>query len=197
MLPAYTGQYPLFDALRKNFCVASGDFGGDTWGNKSAMNDVLAVKGWMQTMGARPGKVALVGISMGTLTSLNFAHMYPEQVACVVDILPAINLADFANNNRSGYSAESNAVYPGGYSDAVYGSIFNPYYYASSLTIPVKLFYSTADTVALPTYVTGFAANCPTASATVVSSTLNHSEAAVGAAPLNSILSFISKHVNQ
>lgn len=196
----YVGQYPLLNALASQYAVASGDFGGDAWGNSTAVSNMGSMKTWLQsTMGAKSGKVALVGISMGTLTALNYAKANPSQVACVVCILPAVNLNDFATNNRAGYGASALAAYGGSYSDATNGATSNPFYYAASFpSIPVQLYYSTADTVALPTYVTGFMSNCPSATGTAVSTTLNHSEAAVAAAPLygtGGVLPFIASHL--
>lgn len=181
-----TGQYPLFNALASQYAVGSGDFDDDAWGNATSLSNVNSLITWMQsTMGVQSGKVALVGISMGALTALNFAKANPSKVACVVGIIPALDLNDFATNNRAGYGASALAAYGGSYSDASDGATYNPYYYAASFPdVPVHLYYSTADTTALPAYVTGFAAACPSATATVISTTLNHSEAAVAAAPL-------------
>jgi pimeloyl-ACP methyl ester carboxylesterase len=194
---ANTGQYPLFNALANQFAVASGDFSNDAWGNSTSVGNVGTTKTWMQSaMGAQSGKVGLVGVSMGALTALNYAKANPSSVACVVCVLPAIDLNDFATNNTGGYGASANAAYGGTYSDGTYGSSSNPYYYAASFpSIPVHLYYSTADTVSLPTWVTGFISNCASATGTVISTTLNHSEAAVAAAPLygtNGIVPFIA-----
>jgi hypothetical protein len=195
---SFTGQYPLFNALASQFAVAAGDFSSNAWGNPTAVGNVGSVQTWMQsTMGAASGKIALVGVSMGCDTALNYAKANPSNVACVVCVLPAINVNDFAANNTGGYASSVNTAYGGTYSDSTNGPTSNPYHYAASFptSIPVHLYYSTADTVALPTYVTTFISNCASATGTVVSTTLNHSEAAVAAAPLygaNGIIPFIA-----
>lgn len=195
---ALVGQYPLFNALRERFCVASGDFGATAWGNPAALGNVDSMKTWMQsTMGVKTGKVALVGISMGTLTALNYAKANPSKVACVVSVLPAVNLNDFYSNNRGGYAASVTAAYGGSYNDTTQGPTSNPYNYAASFpgTIPVQLYYSTADSIALPSYVTSFASAAASASAISVSTTLDHSEAAIAQASINSITAFIAAHL--
>lgn len=192
------GQYPLYNALREKFCLTSGDFGGNSWGNPSAVGNVDSMKTWMQsTMGVKSGKVALVGISMGTLTALNYAKANPSKVACVVSVLPAVNLNDFYSNNRGGFAASVTSAYGGSYNDSTQGPTSNPYNYAASFpgTIPVQLYYSTADTIALPSYVTSFASAAASASAIQVSTTLDHSEAAIAQASINSITAFIAAHL--
>lgn len=197
--PNLAGQYPLLNALSSQFCVGIGDFSGNAWGNSTAQSNVSSMITWMQSMGAKTGKVALVGVSMGTTTALNYAKANPSKVACVVSILPAVNVNDFAANNRDGLASTVNAAYGGTYNDSTMGATYNPYVYASTFpSVPVALYYSTADSVALPTYVTSFLSACPTAIGKAVSTTLDHSEAAVAAAPIygaGGIVPFIANYL--
>lgn len=184
------GAYPIYDAMRQLWCVGMGDFGFDSWGNDTAIADVLAFQTWMQsTMVAKPGKVALLGASMGVVTALNYAYAHPENVACVALFNPAVSPPSYPNA-----TVPLNAAYGGTYDDAVDGPTHNPMRYAADFppSIPVQLWYSTADTVAFPQFVEQFADTCPSATATVCSTTLDHGELAIAAVPVGDVLAFIS-----
>jgi dienelactone hydrolase len=187
----YSIGVPLFNHLREQFAYAEGDFSNDAWGNDTAIANVETMRSWMQSsMGAKSGKVALVGISMGGLTALNYAMAHPENVACVVGLIPAVNLQALLSNPAGTDSI--NAAYGGTYDDSRDGPMHNPVVYASDFpNVPVHLYYSTADTGVLPQYAEQFIANCPTAQGTAVSTTLDHSNAAVAAADMNDIVKFI------
>lgn len=193
--PQYVGEFGIYERLRRQYCVGVGDFSGTTGnlvsvGNDASLADVETMRLWMQTtMGAKPGKIALTGASMGIVTALNYALAHPDNVSCIVGVIPAVGmLSDPAANLVNA----RNVAYGGTYDEATMGPTHNPLTYAPDFPdIPVHLWYSTADTQALPQYVEQFASTCPSATATIVSTTLDHTQAAIAAAPILDIEAFI------
>ncbi len=132
----------------------AGDYGGPAnWGASNAMVRMTAAYNYLQTQpNVKPGKVVLMGGSMGALCCLNWAAANPDKVACVVGIIPVINLNDIVVNNRGGYGAEASAAY-GTWSESTYGATYNPKTMAGLGKyngLPILLFYGTTDTLCIP-----------------------------------------------
>jgi len=119
--------YKFIDALvESGYAVLSLDFGGNTWGNVTAMSRMDAAFTYLTTtMGASSAKVGIVGQSMGHLTAMNWAAQNRSKVAYVVSSMGVANLANIYGN--SAYTAQINIAYSGAYSDATYGATYNPY----------------------------------------------------------------------
>lgn len=190
-----TGQFALTNALGEAFSLAITDTGGTAaWGNNTSIAAVGQVKTWLQgTWGAKAGKVALVGVSMGAVTALNYARANPTLVSCVVVCIPVIDLNDIVVNNRGSLAASVNTAYGGTYNDGTDGPTHSPAQYAASFTVPTLGYYSSDDTTAIASAVTTFDTACAAATFNSVGA-LGHSEAAVAAAPTSAILDFIWAH---
>lgn len=191
--PNFHAEYAIFDALRQKYCVGMGDFEFTVWGNDQTIADVDATRTAMIAQGAKNGKFAIGGTSMGATVALNYALAHPANVACVFVFIPAVD----ARSNPA-FAGTLNAGFPPTFNDAVNGPTHIPVEYAASFptSIPVHLWYSTADTVAYPSAVQAFAAACPSATATIVSTTEDHDQAAIADAPLADVLAFIASHLS-
>lgn len=192
----YSNGLPLFNSIRENFTYGEGDFSGNSMGNDTAIGNVDDFRTWMQTMGAKSGKVAMFGTSMGAITSLNYAYAHPENVSCVAAIIPAVDLNYFANNPAS--SALVNAAYGDAYDDDTDGLTHNPAKYAADFPtdIPVHLWYSTGDNTVPYAQVEEFIENCPSAVGTIHSTTLDHGLASVAAVKIPDVLNFFATKAN-
>lgn len=190
--PASIGEYPIFDALRQKYCVGVGDNEFTSWGNDATLADVLATYTWMQTMGSKPGKIAIGGASMGVTVAMNFALAHPDKVSCVFGFIPAVNPP-----SNPAFTASLNTSFPPTYNDAINGPTHNPTNYAANFpNIPVHLWYSLGDTVAYPQYVAQFAATCPSASATICSTTGDHNQATIATVPIGDVMAFVSANLS-
>jgi predicted esterase len=140
----------------------SADAGGpQTWGNQAAIDGAQRSYTRLQIMrGVKPGKVFLIGASMGGLTALNWAAANPDKIAGIVLIIPVINLNDIKVNNRGGYASLVNAAYGGNYDQATQGATKNPQTMAAAgkySGIPILLYYGLTDTTCVPAEATTFA----------------------------------------
>ena len=98
--------------------------------------------------GTKPGKVALIGASMGGLSAMNWAAANPTKVACIVMTIPVINVTDIKGNDRLGYGAYINSAYGGSWTEGQYGANHNPQTMASAGKlngIPMLIFYGLSD----------------------------------------------------
>lgn len=139
------------------FSGTSGDNGGpNTWGNFTSLQRLDAQYGAIQAMpGIKKGKIALISGSMGGLISMNWAASNKAKVSCIVSVIPVCNINDIAVNNRAGYGPTIQAAYPGGWSEATYGSGYNPFTMSKLgklAGIPMLFFYGQTDTLCLPTW---------------------------------------------
>lgn len=196
--PNFHGEYAIFDALRQQYCVGMGDFEFTMWGNDATLADVLAFQTMMQSPAtmARPqakaGKFAIGGSSMGAAVALNYALAHPANIACVFAFIPAVD----ARSNPA-FASTLDAAFPPTFNDTTEGPTHIPVEYAASFpNIPVHLWYSTADTVAYPSAVEAFAAACPTATATICSTTEGHDQAAIADAPIADVMAFIAANLS-
>jgi len=158
--PEYVGV--LGGLADLGYPILSGDWGGATaCGNDTALARVTAGKAYLQgTMGAKAGKIILIGTSMGGLTAMAWAAANPALVSCLVGMLPVCDLTDVHTNNRSGLAAVVNAAYGGTYSEATYGATHNPLTMAVAgklSALKMRLFYGSTDSIALPAKATALA----------------------------------------
>lgn len=134
---------------------------GNLWANDKAYGFIDAMRIYMQStaVGAKSGKVILVGLSQGALNVLAYAGRYPANVAAVQAYLPNTSLAGTAAT--PGYSASVNAAYSGGYSDAIYGATHSPEIMMNNstnpYTMPINLVYANNDALIPFSYPSTFA----------------------------------------
>ena len=133
---------------------------GDLWANDNCYSFIDAMRTYMQgaAVGAKAGKVVLLGVSQGALNALAYAGRYPANVAGVQAYLPNTSLA--ATKANSGYTAQVNAAYGGNYTDATYGAQHSPEIMmnaaANPYTMPINLIYASDDPVIPQSYPTAF-----------------------------------------
>jgi pimeloyl-ACP methyl ester carboxylesterase len=103
---------PFVDA---GFAVLVPDCAGSaTFGSDAAQTALGAAVTWgLAQPGVKTDKVILFGTSMGTLTALNWARANPTKVAGYVGTLPAANMSDIHDNNRSALATVIEAAYGG------------------------------------------------------------------------------------
>jgi len=175
------------------FTVVSADLGGNyTWGNDTSMSRITAAKNYLHTLGVLPGKIGLIGSSMGALNALNWAAVNPSDVACVVGMIPVIDLTDVHANNRGGCAASINTAYTGGYSEGAFGAVHNPSTNAVTKfsSFPIQLWYGVSDVIVAPSTVTAFK-DAVGASCSTYALAGGHAESTYGLIDINSIVSFI------
>lgn len=178
--------------------VLSCDFGGPTtWGNTTAINTIAAAKTYLQsTMGAKAGKIILVGQSAGGLLSLNWASTNLANIAAFVGLMPVVNLTDVHTNNRGGVASQINTAYGGSYSEAAFGAARNPQTMATNglyAGLPMMIYSSVSDTIVLDSIVTTFV-NTANVTATRYSIAGGHDNATFASIPTANILSFIATY---
>lgn len=165
---------------------------GDAWGNDAAIAKVALAKTFLQgTLGAKSGKIFLLGGSMGALLAMAYARANPTLVQGLILFLPVSDLQDIVTNNRGALAASANAAYSGGYSNATYGATHNPTTFAATLSgIPVQTFYATDDTTVIPSTVTGVMTAIGGVDLHTV--TGGHADAAMSGVASSTIVSFLN-----
>lgn len=169
---------------------------GNNWANDSGIARVSLAKTYLQgTLGAKSGKVILIGNSMGGCLSYAWARANLTSVACIVGILPVSDLNDIVTNNRGGLGAQATAAYSGGYSEATYGATHNPVDFAGQLSgLPIQAWSASDDTIVVPSTVAAFAAGVGSSVETHNTLTGGHSDATYGAIPPASVAAFLATH---
>lgn len=122
---------------------------GQSFGNDAAIDSFD--KAWTYataTLGCRSDRVFLVGMSMGGLLCGNWARTHTSVVAGIALVTPAVDLT-WVHGLSAPYPTEVDAAYTdhAGYLAAV--STHSPVAYAASIaSVPVRIWYSTDDTLA-------------------------------------------------
>lgn len=127
---------------------------GRLWGSTADQTRMTELHDYVKASHEGHTKVTLYGVSMGSLTVLNWARNNPSKVNRVVCIIPALNLSDFHANPT--YTAEIEAIY-GGAPPSTHSPHANAAAY-SGIGFPIHLFYSSNDSMADPARVVSFAA---------------------------------------
>lgn len=152
-MPLALAGYPL----------VSVDYGGPAlFGNDTQMARTTEALTWAGTeFGVATDKALLYGASQGGCHAMVYAAENPTKVAAMATIWPAINVDDIHDNDRLGIASDIEAAYGGlaGWNAAE--PTKNPYNLFDELdaaNIPTHVFYTTGDTVCLPTFVTQYEA---------------------------------------
>ncbi|WP_160665322.1 alpha/beta hydrolase [Pseudarthrobacter sp. ATCC 49987] len=192
---ASQNMWTLVEAIaRAGFPVLSCDLGGDIWGNPTAVARVTTARAYLQgTLGAKAGKIALLGQSMGHLTAMNWAAANLASTACVVSSMGVCDLAGIQQDPL--FQASINAAYGGTYSNATHGPASNPAVNTAAKYAGLKWlsYRGASDTIApQPTAVALAAAIGATATANTVPG--YHDWATVGNYPVQAIVDFIAEN---
>lgn len=126
------------------------------------------------SLGAAAGKVMLFGVSMGSVQVLIYAAVHPDQVSCVACALPAVDLEDVRANDRGGFADEIEGAFGGNAGWQAARPTRNVTQLADNswATVPVGLWISSGDTIALPGLANAWAAR--TGAETFASGTSGH-----------------------
>lgn len=191
------GEYDLVHGIvSAGFPVCAIDAGGAfTWGSAAATAAVEAGRAYLQASGAKAGKVAVCGTSMGGLTCLAYHRDFAANVACALGVIPVIDLEDVYQNDRGaqGFQTSIGGVWgtvapaslPAGASPAQ-----NVETYAG---LKLRVYYSTTDGICLPQLTTAFCDAIGEEHFSV--GALGHSQEAVSAVPLGDVIEFL--HANE
>lgn len=133
----------MMNVLARRNKVVAGDFGGQTWGNDTAISRIDEAVSYVG------GSAILIGASMGACSALNYTRAHPTKVLAVAGIIPLLDLSTLIS---LGYTAQINAAYPPAYDDEVHGPTHSPVQYAQTLPedLPIALWTSSNDPLALP-----------------------------------------------
>lgn len=209
LTPSTLGQYGILQELLKaGFVVLGGYYEGPNWGNALAISDMEAFRTYAGTLGCKNDRLLVLGASMGNYDALMYAVAHPDRVAAIASIIPAIDIDDMRDNNKANARDYINTAWgtPAGSTSATNPLPSNAKVLdaanvaaVASSGAPVKLYYSTADTVILPSSVPAYvnALNAVTpgrATATIVSTSLDHSDAAMGAMPMQEVSQFFDAY---
>lgn len=182
--------------------VLGADMGGpQTFGNDTLLTAMEGHRDWLWSSGlCATDKLILAGASMGNLSSSRFAAAHPTQVAGIVAWIPGIDIEDMRTRDVLGTRSLINTAwglpagsYIGGADQTpvpARGKPLDPSNLALVNAIPTHLFYSSADTVTTSAAVDAYAAGRSNVTKHLASTTLDHSDAAVIAADVNTAVGF-------
>lgn len=123
------------------------------WGNSTIRTNMSTLRTNLQSGTFASGKVHLLGFSAGGTACLNWAKANPTLVQSICLVIPAVDIQDIYDNNRSGFQASISAAYGGRPADAD-----NPADNAASFVdFPIRIYYSTNDTICIASTITTFA----------------------------------------
>lgn len=170
---------------------------GPVWGNATFRSEVEAARTVATSLGANGQKIVVVGASMGALEALVIASHTPDEVACGVALIPAVDLDYFRDNDVPvGARSNINTAYgliAGSTSASVpLPSDANPFadVNANKITSPFKFYGSSSDATANWSTTLAMVAKMKNATASDVSNA-GHSDVTIAAAPLDEISKFV------
>lgn len=192
-------NFPTLTALLRNigenYPIVSSLLGGNAWANDTALTRIGQVRTYLQgPLGAKAGKVILIGGSMGGATAYAWARANPTLVSCLVQLQPVSDIQDIVANNRQGLAAQVNAAYGGAYSNATHGPTHNPESFKAQLAgLRAQVWYSTEDTTVIPATVTSVTtAIGATADPRPIPGT--HSDAGIAGIDINAVLQHLASY---
>lgn len=206
------GMYRLLSAIADELGVpivslAMGSPGGtgnppatpgatNPWGNPTAVARIASGRTYLQGIGARAGKIALLGQSMGHVAAMNYAAANLANVACV---LSSMGVADLDHiHSQSAYLASINTAYGGSWSQAANGATSNPLTQAQAgkyAGLPWRGYVGSADTVAPPAQAQALAAAIGSSASLVQIGGADHSWGTVAQYPLDDVLGWLRPYV--
>ncbi|MDN4160736.1 alpha/beta hydrolase family protein [Nocardioides abyssi] len=189
----------LLAAAMGGYRVVVSDFGGFLWGNECNHRHLDTVIRAHRRAGGAPGPVALIGSSMGGAAVLSYAGTHRRDVACVVALQPALNLAAL---RRRGVPVDR--AFGGRYSNAVHGPRSSPTVIARDRRslyrgMPIRVWAGSLDHIATPALVRRFEAlvrrgRNPQVETTILPG-LRHGDELIGAVPSEDLVGFLHRHL--
>lgn len=142
----------LYADLCEEYVVCISDMGGQLqWGNMGTRNSAAAQVNWLWANGADPNLgIGLVGMSMGGLAAFNIAKYNPALIKFVANLVPATSIQDLMVVSGGVYANEISTAY-GGYTEAMYGADWDPYYYRANYpNVKTAIWSSPVDSICRP-----------------------------------------------
>jgi predicted alpha/beta hydrolase family esterase len=188
--------------LKAGLAVLSADCGSTTstytFGNSTSVSRMADAYTFLTgTLGAKTGKIGLVGVSGGALTCLAWAVQNPAKVAWMYLAIPAIDVQDIHDNRSAGLltvgltPTDIETAYGG---QAAYNAAMPAQNPASSLSalagIPMRVLYSGDDPICDVSTVNALAASVGSSGTFV--NTGNNGHSTGGLNDLASAIPFIS-----
>jgi pimeloyl-ACP methyl ester carboxylesterase len=216
LLAAIASVYPVL-AVDAGVFGANNTTDSNSWGNPNAVTRIGQAITWLQSPigagglqnpaggGAKAGPVILVGISMGHVTSLNYAQQNPTKVAGIVGVLPLNDLDNLRDNNNpivisgggrlsierawgiGAWTAPGTPPLPAGANPAL------PANQTNLKNIPQLNFAAFDDTVCPFSTALALTTNMPIAQLVNMGNCGGHSDGSVGVASIVQILQFLSR----
>lgn len=200
------GTYAIGHALGSRWPTVAADLGGTgTWGHpltqQARIADAIAYLKRPRPVdpsdppgvGCGPGKVALVGTSMGGLGALLFAMNRPNEVACVAGITPVVALTAVRNSGFA--TAEINTVWgvtPSGTTVVPLPAGADPFLRTADLVTPFECWYSDGDEIVDDADVVAFTA--AVGGVANLAGSMLHSDVAAAVDPMD-VVAFVATHI--
>lgn len=183
--------------IADRYPLLSGDYGyqQDLYCNDTDLLRLSSARTFLINQGAKNGKVALLGGSMGGGASMAWARANPTLVSCMVLFIPMCSINDIVVNNRLGLTAAVNAAYGGAYNDAVHGPTHSPVHFADQLAgIPTQIWYALDDAATLPQFTEEVAAAIGASAEVHAIAVGGHGDTTVAQIPRDAVTEFLRLH---
>lgn len=131
-------------AVNAGHPVASMDM-GTKWANSSFHTDMASLRTAAEADYFAPFDAHAIGVSMGGLSVCMDAINNPDKIRSLQLVIPAIDPLDVYTNDRAGFAAEVSAAHGGAPPDSANASTEENM--AALAAFPIKVYYSTNDTV--------------------------------------------------
>lgn len=164
---------------------------GVLWGNATSQGRTTTAKDWLSSAySLDTGPVALVGCSMGALSAFVYAAANPSDVACIVAILPIVDLEKVRTDNIFGHRAAIDAAWGVTYPAALPQQADPKQNTAALSAIPMQLWYASDDPISFG--VADFIAATGAEGHDV--GALGHDDDAIAAVDVAAVAAFLGAH---
>lgn len=143
------GHQPIVQALTDMGFAVVGASAAQSYGNAAAMTSVTnAVTFARNTLGCSTKPIAMLGTSMGGTTAMTYAYNNPTLVACIVGLIPIIDLAEMVEQDTLGLASAVLAAWSVAALPLPAGADPNTAGHRATLAqIPMQHWYATDDAV--------------------------------------------------
>lgn len=194
---ARPGEWSLLRGIAERYPVVVADLGGPfTFGNATTVAAIESARRYLQTTwGAKPGKIGLVGVSMGGTGVINYAAAYRANVAAAVGVVPVCDLNELYTGHNGEYAPYIRAAWNLAVGQAlplaanplnnilkVLGLPYQVWYASNDEAVPVSTVLSLLSLLGL----TGTKHNV---------GALGHTQEAIGAASVPTILQHLATYL--
>ncbi len=171
----------VFHPIAQTHALMVSDLGGSTFGNDLGILRLGQALDYLENTWNMEAPFTVVAASMGASVALNYTARHPERIKALALIIPAIDFSTAEPGNPA--LTNLNLAYPPAYDEETHGA-YNPINQVDDLPedLPIHIWYSSNDPVALPSAVEEFLSLRPQTESTILGA-LGHSGVAT-AGPL-------------